>query len=158
MDVMRLLFSSDGRLGPKGLWTGLLILVGLQIALNLLVFVAPFGVMILVGLASFILIWPLVSILAKRFHDANMSGWLAAAVIVAMLVLGMVLQPMVAPTPEPPVTTDLGEIAAFTRSAAQQSFLPTTLLNLVITGIIGFAMASLKATPDDNKYGPPPAV
>ncbi len=158
MDIMGLLFSAKGRLGPKGLWTGLLIVLGLQIAVSLTVFVAPFGVLMFVSVASIILLWPLASVLAKRFHDAGMSGWLAAAVIVGTGVVAMIISPLIMTPPEQPATTDLSEVAAYTRTAAQQTFLPSTLLSIVITGIVGFAMASLKASPGDNQYGPPPAV
>lgn len=158
MDVMGLLFSAKGRLGPKGLWTGLLIVLGLQIAMSLTVFVAPLGIMMFVSFASIILLWPMACVLAKRFHDAGLSGWLAAAVIVGTGVLSMIVSPLIMTPPTPPTTTDLSEVAAYTRTAAQQTFLPSTLLNIVICGIVGFAMASLKASPGDNQYGPPPAV
>jgi uncharacterized membrane protein YhaH (DUF805 family) len=85
MDNLKpLLFSFDGRINRAKYWTGVVVIVVIElIAFAILAIIgAMLGdnivttlISIIVGLVCLVLIWPAIAIGVKRFHDRNKSGW-----------------------------------------------------------------------------------
>ena len=67
MDIGRLLFSADGRIGQKEFWTGFLILfIG-----GILIHVVPLAGTLIWALSTYC--W--ICLYSKRLHDFGKSGW-----------------------------------------------------------------------------------
>ncbi len=82
------LFSFQGRIRRRTFWMVMLALLVLQIGRLLLQMSimegggSPVGLLVLVGIPS---AWVALSIYVKRFHDANLSGWLTLALFIPLL-------------------------------------------------------------------------
>ena len=77
-DPMRLdfLLSFDGRIKRKAWWLAVALIIALNLMLNSLSssYTSPFGVQMLSMIVSLALLWPLLAVSAKRWHDRNKSG------------------------------------------------------------------------------------
>jgi uncharacterized membrane protein YhaH (DUF805 family) len=85
MDIAKLLFSFEGRMGRHDFWIGWLILFAAGFVLS---FLPLLNIPIF-----FILIYPKVCIYTKRLHDMGLSGWLQLipwALWIATIVIGFV--------------------------------------------------------------------
>lgn len=151
-----LLFSAKGAIGRNQFWTGLLIIAAISLAMSAVqVFVIQnFLLSGVVGLvASIVLIWMATAVFSKRFHDAGMSGWLAAAVIFAFPivtgVLGFVLGPLLGVSAAAPLTdqSDLAAVIANAQSQAKAGFPATVAATVIWTGLIGLIVGLLPSKP-----------
>ena len=153
-DYKKLLLTFDGRLGVKGFWSGIKVLIIASAAIQVLsALLGPLG--LLLSLLSLALIYPFVCVYIKRFHDADMPGIWVLAVIGGYFVASMIVSAVLTPI-------FVGDVMARAASGMLPSYgLGYTLIMMVAdVGIqIGAAyiVAQIKGTDGDNKYGPPPA-
>jgi uncharacterized membrane protein YhaH (DUF805 family) len=163
---MGLLFSPNGRINQSTYWRGVVILAAISALLWILsAYVAPFIFML-----GVVFWWPWIAVHVKRLHDADQSGLIVLALIVAALVLYFVLNSVFSMFLGGGQAAQLElqeqmmealedeDFAAYfaSISTALRASLPATLLTLAaMTGIIGFGMSFFKSTPGDNKFGPP---
>lgn len=88
MDIGKLLFTFDGRIGRQQFWIGWLILFAAGFVLNIaLAFFPPLRFLVFLAM-----IYPKVCIYAKRLHDMGKTGWLVAipyVVFVGCLTIGL---------------------------------------------------------------------
>ncbi len=170
--MMNLLFSPNGRIDQPTYWRGVLILLGISAALSVIsAFVSPF-----LSILGLVFIWPWIAVHAKRFHDADKTGWLTIAMVVLAIfvsvVASMILPPLFgidqfaqqAEMQEEIERASGGDPAqAFSaamdasKSIAQANLLPSILSTAVVTGVVGAVMGLFKTDPNDNQYGPGPA-
>lgn len=80
-DWKQLLFSFDDRIRRSHFWIAWLIVLGISVVL---------GWIPVLGLISFILIWPFTAISVKRLHDMGRPGWFVAIPWIASIVLSTV--------------------------------------------------------------------
>lgn len=95
MDNLKpLLFSFDGRINRAKYWTGILIVLAINIAV--LAVATIIGLILgeniitmLIGIIALIIyiamIWPSIALGVKRFHDRNKSGWWVLIVFVPLI-------------------------------------------------------------------------
>jgi uncharacterized membrane protein YhaH (DUF805 family) len=74
--LRHLLFSLQGRIGRGTWWSwGVGAMLGLSIYFTVLLRVAGATPSIAEGLVNLLLVWPLVALSAKRWHDRGKSAW-----------------------------------------------------------------------------------
>lgn len=148
-----MLFSFDGRLDRKPYWIAT---VGLTLA-AIVIAVGVTTAFHMMGKAStaqellraahpwlagfgFILAYPAAAVFAKRLHDRNKPGWLAALLIVPMLI-GTVLDPAGSVPQTEPIYWIYQVASAMT---------------LVVALWFLIELGFLRGTVGDNRYGPDP--
>ena len=74
IDWMHLFFQFDGRINRAKWWLGV---VGLWVAQGIIfaIFGRSDAGFTIAGLIYLLLLWPLLAIYVKRFHDRDKSGW-----------------------------------------------------------------------------------
>ncbi|MET0336716.1 MAG: DUF805 domain-containing protein [Caulobacter sp.] len=145
MDWKFLFFSTDGRVGQKDFWIGVLILFGANIVA---------GLIPLIGwIAGLVLIWCGIALTAKRLHDFGKSGWLQVIPMAACMVIWTIGFMM----------TGMGVLMASLWGADPAVALAafTGLFGLFsVTGLIGLAfllwVGLSKGDTGPNQYGPAP--
>jgi uncharacterized membrane protein YhaH (DUF805 family) len=148
-----MLFRFDGRLGRKRYWIA-------TIVLTLAAIVAAVGTVVVFNVKDqaltsqellrvahpwltafgFILAYPAAAVFAKRLHDRNKPGWLAALLIVPMLV----------ETALDPVGS--GAHTDFVRAI----YLAASATTLAVAVWFLVELGFLHGTAADNRYGPDP--
>jgi uncharacterized membrane protein YhaH (DUF805 family) len=143
MDLKTRFLTAEGRLGRKDFWTGVLMIVGVQVL---------FGWIPLLGLLlELALIYPWVCLVAKRLHDFGRSGWLAAFPHVSFLVMAVIVGGLDA----------AGVIAIESQSASMGQVLIEGVIGLAyLTAAFGFLfwVGLSKSDPQANAYGPTPGL
>ena len=89
------LLSFDGRIKRKAWWLVVAPIIALNLMLNSLSssFASPFGVQMLSMIISLALIWPLLAVSAKRWHDRNKSGlWTLVNIVPIIGLIWMVVE------------------------------------------------------------------
>jgi uncharacterized membrane protein YhaH (DUF805 family) len=82
----RILFSLDGRIGRRAWWLwGVLAMLGLSIYFTTLLRVAGAPVTIAEGVVNLLLVWPVVAIHAKRWHDRGKAAWWVLILLIPVL-------------------------------------------------------------------------
>lgn len=158
MNLGSVLFNPQGRLGPAAFQKAALILIVIGLVLNLLP-VISFALTALSAL-GILLIYPWVCIWVKRLHDANKTGWLFLAVLVAWLVVGWIAGMIVVGVFGGAAVTSGGDFSSMMQSMTAASR-ATALPSAIISALIAFAFVYvanmlLKSDPNPNQYGPPP--
>ncbi len=147
MDWKALYLSAEGRLGQRDIWIAWLILFVAGVVAHL--------IPLLGGLVGLALIYPYVSITAKRLHDFGRSGWLAAAPLVAALALAIVAM----------LVGGAAMLARiFGRGAAGLAMMGGMGLIFMLWAVVGLAGVAFllwvgltRGDAEPNAYGPPPA-
>jgi len=147
------LFSFNGRLNRRPYWiatiqlivAAVIVATGVAIAFNvtgrastaqeLLRFAHPW----LTGF-TVLLAYPAAAVFAKRLHDRNKTGWLAALLIVPMLVATW-LDPSGSVTPTPHI---------------HSIYLAASTMMIVVALWFLIELGLLRGTPGDNRYGRDP--
>ncbi|EAP88905.1 MAG: DUF805 domain-containing protein [Oceanicaulis sp.] len=169
MSLVASMMSANGRMAPADFQKAGLILIAISFVLALTPLVLPVVLAslltIIVGLA---LIYPWACIWSKRLHDAGRSGWMFLVVLVIWIVLGLIVNQIVA-------TIFGGEAARMmvaametgnpdammqaSKAATQATALPSAVLNAIVGfGVIFAGNAILKQDPQENRYGPVPGA
>lgn len=168
---MNLYLSPNGRIDQHTYWRAVVILFLISTALSIVsAFLSPF-----LGFLGILFIWPWIVVHVKRFHDANMSGWITIGMVVlafiVSIVLGMILPSLFGvdmTAMQAEMQSELEDIAASndpgamiaatmeqTKKMAQASLLPNIVNTAIVTGVIGVVMGLFKSDPSENQYGPP---
>lgn len=82
MDLSDILFSFKGRIGRSVFWIYNIIITAFIILPITLIFGDESGIG---TLAAFILLWPTMAVLAKRYHDRNKSAWWLLIIFVPLI-------------------------------------------------------------------------
>lgn len=95
MDNLKpLLFSFDGRINRAKYWTGVVVIIAIEIVALVISTVLGFVlgnniVTTIVGILALIvcvvMIWPSIALGVKRFHDRNKSGWWVLIALVPVI-------------------------------------------------------------------------
>jgi len=160
-----LLFNPNGRITSGPFWTGIFILLGVSILINVLAaYVSTF-----LGFVAILLIYPMVCVYGKRLHDAGFSAWLILAVLVAGFIVGQILSlilvPMLAGDVQAEMMeammdagSDMSAIMQITQDF-QKDLLPATLAVAVIQSLaMAAVVAFLPTQQQTNKHGPVPGT
>jgi uncharacterized membrane protein YhaH (DUF805 family) len=136
-----LLFSFDGRLNRQPYWiaTIVLTLAAIVVASGVAAALLRVAHLWLTGF-GFILAYPAAAVFAKRLHDRNKTGWLAALLIVPMLI-ETVLDPAGGVT-----QTEL----------VHWVYRATSAMTLLVALWFLIELGCLRGTDGDNRYGPDP--
>lgn len=172
MGLGGILFNPQGRISPAEFWRGLIVLIGASILVSVVSAYAPLVVASVLGIVSIVLIYPLICVYGKRFHDNGRTAWLVIAVFVAYFVISMILTALLTPILAPEFAAFQAELqeqiangeVGFVEGmelAQAQSGGPTLILGIVTTLIAslltGLIVARLASDPDENEHGLPPS-
>ena len=170
MGLSGILFNPQGRIGPGEFWRGLIVLIGLSIVMSVVSVYAPMAIAGIVSFAGILLIYPLICVYGKRFHDNGRTAWLVLVVLIgyiaASVLLTMILTPIVAPNleaaqmelSEKMVAGEIGFAELMAESQALSGgpvLIMQILVTLVASLLAGFFVARLESDPDENEHGPP---
>lgn len=159
--MVNVLFNPQGRIKSGPFWTGIIIIIAISLALNAASTFGPPNLAMIFGVVSIALIYPMVCVYGKRFHDAGMSAWMFLVVLLAAIVLSvvgaMVILPIIAGPPPVPSSSDFAEIMKEAQAHQKKVFLPTTAISLAVWLLVALPVSLLKSQPEANKHGPPPA-
>ncbi|MEM0986656.1 MAG: DUF805 domain-containing protein [Pseudomonadota bacterium] len=168
MPLRTLLFSPNGRIGPRDFLRGVILLVGVSIVNQVLSVYGSLAfapVSIVVSLAVF---YGYICVYGKRLHDRGLSAWLFVLIFIAYLILDMVVQSILTPLLAPgAIELQEGMADMLTRGRMEDAvvfmqdlareILFTALLSLLITNaVLAFLVARLQGDPGMNPHGPPP--
>lgn len=83
------LFSSfEGRINRQPFWTGVVVLIVINVAIAIVTSIlgAIWGPLSYLGtIASLIMIYPALALYAKRWHDRSKSGWWSLVALIPLL-------------------------------------------------------------------------
>lgn len=141
-DAKRILFGTSGKLNPTEFAQGLVAIVAISIAFNILSLLPGVGALFaLVGIVVALgLIYCWVSIFSKRFHDAGQSGWMTLAAILVAIVLSVVIGMILNPVFGVSMSMQGGMMEVYTANRV----LASILTNVIVNGLIGYYMYRLK--------------
>lgn len=148
-DAKRILVGSDGRLSPSEFAQGLVAILAVWAAFQILSLLPAIGglISVLGFLVLLVLAYSWICIFAKRFHDAGKSGWLAAAAalatVLASIVLSLILSPLTGPT-----LVVAGEQQSMMEVRPGLVFL-NLVIGLIVNAGVGYYAYSLKRQPVD---------
>jgi len=168
MPLTRLLFSPNGRIGPRDFLRGIIILLAVVIVNQVLsvyggVFFAPVSLVVTVGI-----IYGYLCVFGKRLHDRGMSAWFFLLLLVAYVIMDAIFQAILTPFLAPEALAlqeGLADMVSrgrwedatvFMQDLAREVLFSALLSVIAINGILGFAMSRLRSDPGMNQYGPPP--
>ncbi|KCZ88838.1 DUF805 domain-containing protein [Hyphomonas johnsonii] len=168
---MNLFLSPNGRIDQPTYWRGVMILFAISALLSIIsAYVSP-----ILGMLGIVFVWPWIAIHVKRFHDADMTGWITIAMVVLAIVVSIVLS-MILPAlfgvnmaeMQAQMVSDMEDISSsndprammaftmeHTKKMSQAQLLPNIVTTALVTGIVGFVMSLFKSTPGPNQYGEP---
>ena len=90
MDWKYLFTSFEGRINRKPLWLGILVMIAISIVASILDLIfgtmpAESGFGVISGIVSLIMIYPVLALYAKRWHDRGKSGWWSLITLVPLV-------------------------------------------------------------------------
>lgn len=167
MSIGSVLFSPNGRIGPRTFWRGLIILLMAVIVTQVASVYAGPALGGIAGLLSIALAYPYLCVFGKRLHDSGKSAWWYLLFLLGYFIVNGVLQTVLLPVFSP-TAAELNEEMAMLMEAGQwadalayapaiaRESLFTSLISLIASnGLLGFLAARLKSDPGPNQYGPP---
>jgi len=146
-DAKRILFGSSGKLSPIEFAQGLVALVAVSAAMQIIgmVFSSLGPLALLWSLVSIVvavvLIYAWICVFSKRFHDAGQSGWMTVAAILAAIIVQWVINAVV---PGGVTLTSMSDFSALSQMSAPGAVLRGILINVLVNGALGFYMYRLK--------------
>lgn len=169
MSLTKLLFSLNGRIGPRDFLRGVIILLGVTIVNQVLsvyggMAFAPVSLIFSLGV-----VYGYACVYGKRLHDRGFSAWLFLVVLIAYLLLDMVFQSVLLPFLAPgavELQEGLADMMARGRWEDAMVFMQdlarevlfTALISLLLTNaVLAAIMVRLRSDPGTNEHGPPPA-
>jgi len=173
--MFKLLFSPEGRIFPQEFIKGAVVLLALNFILWLGWFVG-FGIGILAAFIALVTVYCWGCLFAKRFHDADMTGWFFIFVLLAFLGLAMYIIPLLTAPLFPPNADTLAALEivqgfqeADVKPTTPEEMRPvldamytmmrnTAMPNSITYFISGAAIAFglnkfLKSDPEPNRWG-----
>ena len=172
MGLSGILFNPQGRISPAEFWRGLIVLIGVSILITAIGAYAPLVVASILGIASVLMIYPLICVYGKRFHDTGRTAWLVIVVFIAYMVISMILSAVLTPILAPEFAAfqaelqeqiasgEVGFVEGMELAQEQSSGAPVLVMTIVTTLVAslltGFVVARLASDPDENEHGMPP--
>ncbi|MEM9738262.1 MAG: DUF805 domain-containing protein [Pseudomonadota bacterium] len=164
--MMSVLFSPNGRIGPRTFWRGVVVLLAAMIIINVAgAYAGPFGQ--LLGLFTLAAPYCYLCVYGKRLHDSGKSAWFFLLFFVGYFVLEGVFQTVLLPILSPGAAALQEDMTLlieqgqwmdaleYAPEIAQESIL-TALVSLIATNaILGFIAARLTSDPGPNAFGLP---
>lgn len=157
---LRRWFSPDGRIGPEGFLHGWLFVFGVQALCGAALMAAPIWAGLPLAAISLVAAWAGICLIAMRFHDAGLSGWLAAPVALGGVILAWLLARAAGVTPRMGGLLDLSfsvqngqTLSAAAQAAARDGFALTLAINFAVCAAIGLALAWQREDGRDNRHG-----
>lgn len=169
--MLNLLFSPTGRINAAAFLKASYVLIALGFIINCMPAIS-YELSSLINLLGLVLIWCWVVIFVKRLHDANKSGWVSLAPIIAFVVLlfiasqlvatlfgGDLVKEMEAASLEAAENGSISDIMRVTmeyaKPLAQKLAIPSAVSQAVVSLVIVLITnAALKSDPNNNQYGP----
>ncbi len=143
-DYNHLYLTTDGRIGRKTFWMGIIALVIVSIVINVIVGVlfgwASFAVLLIGFIVQVALAYPGYALMGKRFQDRAKPG-IYAAIVIGISIL-VALFSLIGLTGAPGVPNAFGML--------------TSLIEVAIGIWIVIELGILRGTVGDNAYGPDP--
>jgi len=140
-DAKRILIGAKGRLNPMEFAQGLVAIVVILSALNILSIIPGLGMMI--GLfmipIGLVAIFAWVCIFSKRFHDAGKSGWMTLAAIGGSIMISIILGMILSPIFGIATVSDFSSL----QSMGAGMTLKNTVSNILVNGALGYYMFNL---------------
>jgi uncharacterized membrane protein YhaH (DUF805 family) len=175
MKPQTLLFSPNGRIGPRSFWRGVILLVGVQVVMQVVSALVPQNLALPFSLLSFVylvaLFWGYLCVYAKRFHDADMGAvWFLASAIGGLLLsvlVTMIAFPLLFPDVWAAIQDAVSasgesearaaaERMAYAMQARANGLIAWNLVNLaIVNGVVGWLVARLPSMRGTNRFGPP---
>ena len=173
---MNLYLSPNGRIDQSTYWRGVIILFVVATVVSVISAYTPPIVGIALVIPYLFVAWCWIALHVKRFHDADMTGWITIGMVVLAIVLSMVLN-FILPglfgvdmaAMQNAMTEDIQDVTSsndpaaivgvameHSKKIAQAQLLPSIVSSAIVTGVVGFVMSLFKSTPGTNKFGPPP--
>jgi uncharacterized membrane protein YhaH (DUF805 family) len=168
MNFQTLFFSPAGRIGPRTFAQGLILLTGAVVIIGALMAVTAQQL----SLLTYLLFFPYVCVVSKRLHDAGMTAWFAALLLIGHVLIvsvaGALLLPLLSPEAykmnvelqqkvleagslRPVIERPSEEALEFAR-LSQLTMLASFLVS---SAIIGYGLFRLKPDAGANVHGPP---
>lgn len=146
-DITRILFGASGRLNPTEFAQGLVFIVVVGWAIQILTLIPGLAlVMGLVGLVvGLVFLFAWICIFSKRFHDAGKSGWLTVAAIIAAIVISFIVSLVLGPIFGGSSIASMSDLMA-APTITIGSVLMNMLSAAIVNGSLGFYMYRLPAT------------
>ncbi len=87
MDYSQLFLSFNGRINRQPFWIGILILIGISIVLQIVIYtiLGPEAGAIASGILGLLFIYPALAVYAKRCHDRDKSAWWLLLLLVPLV-------------------------------------------------------------------------
>ena len=168
MGLSGILFNPQGRISPAEFWRGLIVLIGISIVITVVSAYSPLVLALTLGIVSILLIYPIICVYGKRFHDTGQTAWLVLAVLVLYfgitMALSYVLAPILAPEVEAfqtefdeKVASGVGfaEMMELVQAQARITLVLNIIVTLIASLLTGFFVARLESDPDENEHGMP---
>lgn len=175
MKPQTLLFSPNGRIGPRSFWRGVILLVGAQVVMQVMGALVPQNLALPFSLLSFVylvaLFWGYLCVYAKRLHDADRgAGWFVAVAIGALIlnvIITMIAFPLLFPDVWAAIQDAISasgetearaaaERMAYAMEARANGLIAFNLANLaIVNGVVGWLVARLPSARGTNRFGPP---
>ena len=180
MKPTTLLFSTNGRIGPRTFWRGVIILVAAQLIMNIIGLLVPSGSAIetVFSLAALVymvaLIVGYIGVYAKRLHDSGRTAAWFVLALVGFFILSVIfsygLLRLVAPEVFTAMTqlleayetgkvqiveVRLDELEAAMKARQGIIFLSGIISTFAVNVIIGWFVARLPSDRGTNRFGPP---
>ena len=169
MGIAGILFNPQGRISQAEFWRGLILLIGLSIVLTVISVYTPVPISSIVGVASALLIYPIICVYGKRLHDNGRTAWFVLVVLLVYVVISLILTSVLTPVLAPEFAAfqadlqekiqngEVGFVEAMELGQEQAS--STLVLSIVVTLVAslttGFFVARLESDPDENEHGFP---
>jgi len=135
-DATRILFGAAGKLSPQEFAQGIIAIIAINLLLQVLSLVPGLGLVIgLVGLiVALASLFAWVCVYSKRFHDAGRSGWLTVPAILAVMVVAVVVNLILAPVFGGGLAASGGSMMM----ATPGTVLASSIANIIANGAVGY--------------------
>lgn len=167
MEAINLLFSPNGRVGPREFGRGVILLIGIWLVILIMVTFGPNLLGAMMSLLSMVTIYCYLCIYGKRLHDAGITAWGYVPFLIAFLFLFMFLGGLLITLFAPEGRELLLEWDTLQRRGSIEAaaelqpqviksiIVPMVITFLAVNALLAWIAARLRSDPQPNAYGPP---
>ena len=164
-----ILFNPQGRISSAEFWRGIVILVGVYLVSTVASAYASFGLSMILGFVPILIMYPLLCVYGKRFHDSGRTAWLSVLVFFGFWTLSIIANQILVPILAPEFMvfqTELSEKFANGEvdfmemmeqlGARASDVLVVSIISTMVAALIpAFLVGRLISDPDENEHGMP---